>query len=611
MRTIIALLFLIPALGFTQDATIHRFTFERAAVVNMSEETEDWDIHLQHLEAPKPGSNSVRGHLLEKKQRLMRKYPRVAAGANKSGGIPDPIVGTEFEGNSFQGVPNDNDIAISNDSMIVSVTNSRIHMYNSVTEEQIRWRSLGNLASPLSVSGSKFDPKVIYDPIADRFVIVYLNGFTWGTSWIIVGFSQTNDPTEDWNMYKIYGNPLNNETWSDYPVIGFNENDLFIGINTFTNGSTNNSGFTESCLWQVGLNEGYSGAELITNYYSDILPQSKKIFNITPINGGIEPYGSNMYLLSNRNTDEANDTIFLLEVTGPVTDQNTSLVVNTLTADNAYILPVPAKQAEGHWFDTNDSRVLGGYYHNGSIQFVQSCTDTLTGTSAIYHGTIDDPTASTPIVSSRIISEAGLDFGYPNISCSGVTETDEQAIITFNHSSETVSAGMSAVYLTGAMEASDRVLIKAGFGLVNVLSDSIERWGDYSGSQPVYDELGTIWVVGSFGNGSGGHGTWIAQVTTPDMSANVPTVEPTIITNVFPNPFLENISVEFGLEETMILQLDLFDIEGKLVRHFIHDRIKQGKNRLSFSGQFLPTGTYFLTAKSQNGVVFSKQIIKN
>ena len=448
--------------------------------------------------------------------------------------------------------------------MIVSVTNSRIYTFNSVTEEQLAFRSLTNLAIPLGITGNKFDPKVIYDPNADRFVVVYLSGFTWQTSWVIVGFSQTNDPTGDWNLYKLIGNPLQNDTWSDYPVIGFSENDLFIGLNTFTNGSTNNSGFTEACLWQVGLSEGYSGLELITNHYSDILPGTKEIFNITPINGGIEPYGPNMYFLSNRTSDMMNDTVFLLEVSGAVTDQNTELLVNTLTADDSYILPVPARQADGHWFDTNDNRVLGGYYHNGSIKFVQACTDTLTGTASIYLGSIDDPTLASPTVTSTVISESGLNYGYPNISCSGVTETDEQSIITFNHSSENEFAGFSAVYVTEEMEVSDRILIKAGLNIINVMGDSIERWGDYSGSQPLYDDLGTIWAVGSYGLSNNGHGTWIAELRTPDMSADITTPEVEVHSHLYPNPISEQLTIEFNLNKAELVRLELFDVNGRI-----------------------------------------------
>ena len=610
MRPLLLFAFLLPVLSVAQQAKIDRFVIEKGATIVMSEQTEDWDIDLQHLEAPAPGISGLRAELHRKKLRIMERYPAVSSGTPRAASGSAPIVGNNFEGNSFQGVPNDNDMAISNDSIIVSVTNRRIHMYNAVTEEQVLFRSLANLASPLSISGSKFDPKIIYDPNNDRFVIIFINGFTWETSRIILGFAQTSDPRGEWNMYALPGNPLENETWSDYPVVGISGKDLFIGINTFTNGSSNNSGFVETCLWQIGLRQGYTGFDLVTNYFSEILPQSKAIFNICPIPAAAESEAENMYLLSNRNTDEQNDTIFLLEVTGRVTDPNTQLLVTTITTDQPYILPVPAEQAANQWFDTNDSRVLGGYHRNDQINFVQSCTDPSTGTSAIYHGVIDNVSVN-PTIVSRIYSEPAIYYGYPNISWSGLSENDEQSIISFNHSGDNDFAGFSAIHVNGALVPSPRVQIKAGFALVNVMSDTLERWGDYSGSQRLYDEPGVVWAVGSFGNANNGHGTWISQLTTPDLATSV-FDQPSFAVNttIYPNPFLDRIQVEFDLKESLLLRLELMDMHGRTVKLFIEDRIKAGKNRLSFNGEFLSTGTYFLNAYSKGDLVFSEKVIK-
>lgn len=576
----------------------------------MNEPTEDWEILLQHLEAPKPGVSGERAELMEKKKWVMERYPAQTSESPRAAAGNAPGLGLNFEGNSFNGVPNDNDMAISNDGNIVSVTNSRIHMYNSSTEQQLLFRSLGNIADTLDLSGSKFDPKVVYDPNNNRFVMVFLNGFTWQTSWIVVGFSRTSDPTGDWNMYALPGNPLENETWADYPVIGISGKDLFIGINTFTNGSSNNSGFTETCLWQVGLKEGYLGFELITNYYNDILPQSKKIFNITPMSPADASTSEDMFLLSNRNTSAENDSIFVLHVTGRVSDPNTELEVRTIQADQPYILPVPAKQAGNHWFDTNDSRILGGYTLNGRIYFVQSCTDPATGTSAIYHGVIDNA-AEAPTMVSRIYSEPNLYLGYPNISWTGLSANDEQSIITFNHTSETEFAGFSAIHVNGDLERSDRVQIKEGLGFVNVMNDTLERWGDYSGSQRVYNQPGKVWAAGSFGSAAHGHGTWLAELTTPDLSTGIQNLSKDAEQAlVFPNPVTSGLQVEFELEKATLLRLELVDIEGRTVKLILEDRIKAGKNRLSFNADFLSSGTYFLNAYDNQKLVFSNKLIK-
>lgn len=612
MKIVAVLLLLIPALSFAQQASIKNITIAKDATVVMSENAEDWEITLQHIEAPTPGISGGRAQLQLKKQEIAARYPVIATGSSRATAGTKPLIGTNFEGNSFSGIPNDNDMAISNDGIIVSVTNSRLHIYNSVTEEQLLYRSLGSLAQPLpDVSGNKFDPKVIYDPTNDRFVMIYLNGSTFATSKIIVAFSKTNDPTAEWNLYALPGNPLNNGTWSDYPVVGISGKDLFIGVNTFTNGSTNNSGFTESCFWQVGLKEGYVGFDLATKHYSNILEGNKEIFNITPIQESDVPTSENMFLLSNRNTDFENDTLFLLEVTGRVSDPNTELIVRKVATDAPYILPVAAKQAGGHLFDTNDSRVLGGYTKSNRLHFVQSCTDPHTGTSAIYYGVIDDFEGSAPTVTSRIFSEPNLYYGYPNISWSGLDEADEQSIITFNHSSETVFAGFSAIHVNANLEASDRVEIKAGLNLVNVLQSNLERWGDYSGSQRLYNSPGTIWAVGSFGTSAQGHGTWISQVLSPNLATGIETVPAKDMHSlVYPNPFINQLEVLFEIPETSFLRLELVDVEGKTVKLIMEERIKAGKSRIAFNGSFLAAGTYFLNAYSENKLVFTKKVLK-
>lgn len=608
MRLFLILIFLASLTANAQQVSKRQFEFEKVATINMSELSEDWDVNLQHLEAPKPGISGLRAELHAKKMEIMQRYPKDRSGASRAAAGPAPIVGTNFEGNSFQGVPNDNDMAISKDGFIVSVTNSRIHMYNAATQEQLLLRSLHLFSSPADVLGSKYDPKVIYDPNNDRFVMIFLAGYTFETSKIVLGFSQTSDPTAEWNIYTLPGNPLENDTWSDYPVVGISGKDLYIGINTFYNGSQNNSGFVESCLWQVGLKQGYIGFELITNHYSNILPNNRPIFNICPISPADESTSENMYLLSNRNTALQNDTVFLLEVTGRVTDPNTTLNVTTIQSDQPYILPVPADQPDNNWLDTNDGRVLGGYVRNGLIYYVQSCTHPTTGRASIFHGVISDIDGN-PSMVSRIYTQPDMDYGFPNISWSGLGEDDEQSIISFNHSSETVAAGFSALHVDESLDASDRVLIFEGQSYVNVLTDTLERWGDYSGSQRMYNQPGVVWAVGSYGKSNHGHGTWIAQIYSPDAPNSVSEMEE-LNTSVYPNPFTETLSITFELPKATMLRLELIDAEGKLVQLLMEDKIKAGVNRISFNGALLPAGTYFVVGTSQTERVFSKQLIK-
>lgn len=607
---------------FSQQANwkSERYTFARDTVINMSEITEDWEVHLQNLEMPKPGSQSTRAQLYRLKEKAREKYPRKAN--TKVAFSPDieydtlnPILDVNFEGNIAGGsVPNDNDMAISNDGLIVSAINSIVYMFDANNPDTLLLkRSLATFTTGLSFGISKFDPKVAYDPIADRFILVFLAGSTYQTSKIIIAYSQTNDPTGDWNSYTLKGNPLNNDTWSDYPVIAINNQELFIGFNTFTNGSSNNSGFVEGTFWQIDNLAGYAGDSLLTKYYHHILCEcagkDSAIFNVSPMKGGSIPYGPNMYLLATRNLSIESDTIFLMEVTGRVTDPSTTLKVKTLKSDNKYFLPPAAHQFGVHEFDTNDSRVLGGFYENGKIQFVTSTMDTSTGLAGVYHGFIEDPSSNAPHIYGNVISHPILDLGYPNISYSGRAPQDQEAIINVNHTADTVFSGFSAFYYTNKGTYSELMRIKAGETYVDRLSSDLERWGDYSGSQKKYNEEGTVWAVGSWGKQGKKHGTWIAEIHSPDSIRPV-TYPPTTIA-AYPNPTTDLVFVNFDAEVDGDIEIAVFDVNGRLVKKLYTDRVKEGQNVFQFSTQPLPAGIYFVRGISGDKELFKSKVVKH
>jgi hypothetical protein len=111
-----------------------------------------------------------------------------------------------FAGNNFLGyVPNDNDLAISNNGIVSSVTNVTIWSKN-LTSNIIRGPYyLHSITNSLGLQQEEFDPKIIYDPVANRFITVILNGFTDSTSNVLVGFSETDSTYGAWNFYCAAG----------------------------------------------------------------------------------------------------------------------------------------------------------------------------------------------------------------------------------------------------------------------------------------------------------------------------------------------------------------------------------------------------------------------
>ena len=203
----------------------HIFIIPKGAEVTPSEVRVDYHPRLMNLEMPKPGGIGKSSAALRENLTL----PELGDSTPQFEYMTDAALGMNFFGNPFgNSTPNDNDMAISNGGKIISVINSTIFFYDVPTDTTQGALSLAAFSNPLGMPHQEFDPKVSYDPIEDRFVLVCLNGFTDSTSDIIVGFSQTNDPTGTWNLYSLPGDPLNNNLWTDYPIIALTQGELFI-----------------------------------------------------------------------------------------------------------------------------------------------------------------------------------------------------------------------------------------------------------------------------------------------------------------------------------------------------------------------------------------------
>lgn len=611
-KTPLIILLLISLLSNAQFKQ-HHFQVPLAATVNIENIQEDWAPSLQNLEMPKPGTHNSRAELMRIKEENEKRFPRKNIPSSNRSGINPPGIMRNFIGNPYNNrVPNDNDLAISNDGQLISVINSTIYIFDVNADSVLKTFTLDAFAQPLGLPHSKYDPKVVYDPLADKFVIVFLNGFLDSTSRIIVAFSQTNNAAGNWNLYALPGNPLNNATWSDYPVIGISTHELFIGINTFTNGSSNNSGFTESCFWQIKLADGYNGNTLTTAYYNNLKPaptQYDALFNICPVMGGSTSYGPDMYLLSNRNLMAESDTFFVIHVSDTL--PNAVVTMDTVVASVKYFMPPTARQPNGHTFDTNDSRILAAFIQNDTIQFVQSCLDTASGNAAVYHGFISNLSGQKQI-HAHILADT-LDLGFPNISYAGNGLGDNRAIINVNHSSATVNSGWSAYNYDGNGNYSLRKQVKAGNTYVNIIAGIYERWGDYTGSQRKYNENGIVWAVGSYGNQVGANrrnATWIAELTLDGSSLSIKNQINSDNLKIFPIPAHDIINTQFFLEKSTYLQFNLYDMKGKLVKQLMREFVKEGNNQFSFNISSLSAAMYIFKIESENEIIFQQKIIK-
>lgn len=589
-----------------QNATRTSIIIPRGAV-SSGISSYDPDVNVRCVEHPKQGP----AELQTIKDSLAIRYAnRNITAAVRTSTLPAPVTGFGVQGNSFNnGTPTDNEIAIGNDGMLISVQNSNIFRYNTNTNSQLTNQSLSGFFVPLQNSASKYDPKVLYDPAADRYILMCLAGYTSSNTNLLVGFSNSDSINGTWHLYEIPGNPFGDTAWSDYPMIAVNNNELFLTVNQVYDGQPWQTGFKETFIWQINKWDGYSGDSLRTQLHSGINTNGRPVRNLCPVEHAGAPTNSPvMYFLSDRNLDASNDTVFLVTISDTINAPGQQLTVQMMESNVSYFAPIQADQpGSGGQLSTNDARIQGAYILGNTIQFVCATTDTTTGNVGIYHGIVSNVN-SAPSVRGTIYADTLLDYGYPNLAWVGYDVSDYTSIIMFLHSAASVNPGYSVMTADTAGNFSARTNAKSGTGGVSLLSGD-ERWGDYTGIQRRYDIGGTCWVNGYYGMSNGAHSTWICEI---GRSADVGVTESSnaVQANVYPNPVADQMTIAFTLDAAVYVRFAVYDAQGKLVQILVEDQFRAGKHILAFNPDFAGAGMYIVRGECNDGsVLFTERFI--
>jgi hypothetical protein len=565
------------------------------AKVNISAIESDYLFNVQLIEAPKPDGQP--DYLQKVKAQIAKKTDNRTNEPAIRSAVEKPISLYGYNGNGWNGhVPNDNDLAISNEGKIVSVTNSVIYFYenDSMIHPPI---SLDTFASSFNLPHGKFDPKVLYDPNDDKFIIAFLNGFSISTSMLFLAFSETNDPTGNWHIYTLPGNPLSDSSWSDFPMISLSEDELFFTINLLrpkVGNETWKTTFKQTLIWQIDKAKGYAGDSLATRLYHDIDFEGTRIRNICPVHYGREPDGDDMYFLSDRNFSLSTDSFFLLHINGKMNEPTTNIKVELVQSDVNYGVAPSADQPVNRLLETNDARVLDAFIQNDQIYFCGNSVNFNDNHATVFLGQLKNP-STTASIKLKFLEWQGLEFGYPSIEYTGNNTTDE-LIMLVNHSSDTVFPGMSALFVEN-FEMSDLIRLKNGETTVTVQSGKTQRWGDYTGLQIKYNEQGVVWGSGYFGFQKSTfervNGTYITQLKSPNYTSVNNELKSSEIKS-YPNPFTDFVQIEFYADQTEVFDFFLLDISGKRIKYLQQTRVKAGKNNINLSLSPLKKGAYFL-----------------
>jgi carboxypeptidase D len=85
------------------------------------------------------------------------------------------------------------------------------------------------------------------------------------------------------------------------------------------------------------------------------------------------------------------------------------------------------------------------------------------------------------------------------------------------------------------------------------------------------------------------------------------------IDGVFPNPFNPKATISYSIPKRQEVRIDLYDIQGRLIRNLISGEIEAGRHSTSWDsrdhhGREVPSGIYFLRLKTEGSVSVQKMV---
>ena len=354
-----------------------------------------------------------------------------------------------------------------------------------------------------------FDPKVVYDPYRERFVLVFLAGhgvpFTGGRhqSWIlIVSMPQATATTpQSWCRWKLDGDQVNDgtEVFADYPGVGFDADRLYVSTNQFRYGFAPAFRHAQILALRKGALYGCHGDPVIEAFGGSQTrdPEGTKAFTIQPAvtatEDGIEPPG---FLVSFQSTGcgglcGSRMTLWRIEkeAGGLVLDRASVKVGNAR-------MPPLGTQKDGSvtcspitdCWDTGDLRLTTAFYDADRTRLYTGhavrrnigAGDGYLESAIRWYGFDPKPFHDVRLARKGIIGGSRTDAGWPAMATDGAGNL----LVSYSRASAVapVAEYLSAVAaaIPPGSTGDSVVVLKQGEARFDVPTGQPQRWGDYN-----------------------------------------------------------------------------------------------------------------------------------
>jgi PASTA domain len=432
-----------------------------------------------------------------------------------------PSLATNFnavdDNNLF--IPPDTEGAPGPDRLLVTV-NGTVRVQQKSDGSILSTVLLNTFFGGIPSVGTVFDPHVLYDPYASRWIVVAVSNAELPNSDVLLAVSQSSDPSGSWNEYSVDVDP-SNVNWADYPTVGFNKNWIVVSVNLFAGTS-----FAGVQTYAFDKAAAYAGAGGGPGYQVFSLPSTDNDFSLAPA-ATYDPNADDLYLTEDYDGTGTDSTLplRLFRLSGPVGSARLTRLSDPSGS---------ALTTLGHWsdvsggsvgfapqlgstkkIDNGDARLTQCVYRNGAIW----CTNTvflpssLPNRSAVQWYEID-PTTSQVVQAGRIQDATAVQFfAYPSIAVNKYND----ALLGFSRFASNQYASADYAY-RGCSDAfntfRDESQYQAGAGpYYKTYGGTQNRWGDYSGTWVDPSDDTSMWTIQEYAEApptpkGGTWGTW-------------------------------------------------------------------------------------------------------
>ncbi|HET7436737.1 MAG TPA: fibronectin type III domain-containing protein [Thermoanaerobaculia bacterium] len=370
---------------------------------------------------------------------------------------------------SFQAIADDGTI-IPPDTMgaagpkhLMVTLNSQIRIMNknggaiSTTDLLTFWSSI-----------DAFDPKLVYDASAGRWIFIALEGWYGPDSHLLMAVSRNSDPTGTWDKYVIPADQDETGVGADFPSIGFNDSHVVVNMNMY------DGDYFDSATVMVFDKAALYGGAVDSVYY--VLPND---FNPTPA-VSLTP-SPKVYLVESWNSDAGYLKLYTVDDT-----QLTSIGYVSGLPWQLEGGPLGPQLGSNVKIDLGDDRIINAVYRDGSIYAAQTA---FLPAGAPAYGAAQWWKISNDlqnVTQYRFIGSNTVSFAYPSVAVNAKGE------MLTGFSSFNASSYASAAYSFTAPGGtpSSPYIFKAGQAPYDKdFGADDNRWGDYSATvvDPVSD----------------------------------------------------------------------------------------------------------------------------